>query len=72
MILIFQIIGALVRYFISFIINKTIHKKLKNFDYFFKDRGNEVIFNSTNDYINSFVGFVAFSILLIIGFLLFG
>ncbi|PKO99295.1 MAG: hypothetical protein CVU03_02385 [Bacteroidetes bacterium HGW-Bacteroidetes-2] len=67
-----QIIGASVRYFISFVSHKLAGRKAKSFDAFFKDRGNDVVFNSTNDYINTLIGIITFLTFLILSYLLFG
>lgn len=67
-----QILGASVRYVISFVNHKIGGKKVKSFDVFFKDRGNDVVFNSTNDYINTLIGIITFLTFLILSYLLFG
>ncbi len=68
----FQIIGASVRYITSAIYYKMIDKNSKSFNDFFKDKNNDVLYNSTNDYINGFIGFITFSVLLILAYLLLG
>jgi hypothetical protein len=72
MIAIFEIIGALTRYLFSISFYKiTGGKKSKEFSNYMNDKKGQIFSNLTNDYINGIVGFLIFSLTLLLLYIIF-
>jgi len=72
MIAIFEIIGAFTRYLFSISFYKlTGGKKSKEFSHYMNDKKGQNFSNLTNDYTNGIVGFLIFSLTLLLLYIMF-